>query len=124
MLFICYPRCLTCRKAKVWLDGRGASYETRDIVKERPSAGDLRFWQELSGLPLSRFFNTSGLLYKKLALKDKLPLLNEEEKLSLLASDGLLVKRPLLIGEDFTLVGFKETEWEARLGGVQKKSKR
>ncbi len=116
MLFVCYPKCSTCRKAKMWLDEHGVAYRLRDISEERPSAEELRQWQQLSGLPMRRFFNTSGLLYKSLALKDRLPRMSEEEQLSLLATDGMLVRRPLLIGEDRVLVGFRETEYEQLLG--------
>lgn len=115
MLFLCYPKCSTCQRAKAWLDGRGVSYELRDIKTDNPSAEELRFWREKSGLPLKRFFNTSGLRYKALGLKDRLPDMSEEEQYALLASDGMLVKRPLLIGEDFVLAGFREKEYEERL---------
>ena len=115
MLFIHYPKCSTCQKAKAWLDGRGVSYEARDIKEDRPTLEELREWQRRSGLPLKRFFNTSGMLYRDLGLKDKLPGMSEEEMLRLLSTDGMLVKRPLLIGDDFVLVGFKEAEWENRL---------
>ncbi len=115
MLFLCYPKCSTCQRAKAWLDGRGVSYELRDIKTDNPSAEELRSWREKSGLPLKRFFNTSGLRYKALGLKDRLPDMSEEEQYVLLASDGMLVKRPLLIGEDFVLAGFREKEYEERL---------
>jgi len=114
MIFLCYPKCTTCQKAKKWLDENGISYELRDIKTEKPTAEELAQWHGRSGLPLKKFFNTSGLLYKSLALKEKLPGMSEEEMLRLLATDGMLVKRPLLIGADFVLVGFKEAEW-ARL---------
>lgn len=115
--FICYPKCTTCQKARKLLDENHISYEMRDIKLENPSADELRAWHGKSGLPLKKFFNTSGLLYKSMALKDKLPAMDEEAMLALLASDGMLVKRPLLVGEDFTLVGFKEAEWAGRLKG-------
>ena len=116
MTFICYPRCSTCQKAKRWLDERGAAYELRDIREQNPTAEELRVWHEKSGLPLKRFFNTSGLQYKALGLKDKLPAMSEEEQLALLATDGMLVKRPILITADRVLPGFKEAEYEAALG--------
>ena len=114
-LFIQYPKCSTCRKAQDWLDAHGIAYTLRDIKTDRPSTEELRGWQARSGLPLRRFFNTSGLKYKALELKDKLPLMSEEEMVALLATDGMLVKRPLLIGEDTILVGFKPQEWESIL---------
>ena len=113
-LFVCYPRCTTCQKARRWLEERGAAVEERDIKEERPTADELRAWHAKSGLPLKRFFNTSGLKYKELQLKDKLPKMTEEEQYELLASDGMLVKRPLLVAADFVLVGFKEKEWQER----------
>ena len=113
--FICYPKCTTCQKAKKWLDDNNIEYKLRDIKEENPTLEELTEWYKTSGLPLKKFFNTSGLLYKSMALKDKLPALSEEEQLKLLASDGMLVKRPLLIGENFVLVGFKEKEWSERL---------
>lgn len=113
MLFICYPKCTTCQKAQRWLDARGAAYTLRDIKQENPSAAELSAWRRLSGLPLRRFFNTSGLKYKELDLKNRLPLMDEAEQLALLATDGMLVKRPLLVGDDFVLVGFKEADWAA-----------
>ena len=113
-LFVCYPRCTTCQKARRWLEERGAAVEERDIKEERPTADELRVWHAKSGLPLKRFFNTSGLKYKELGLKDKLPTLSEAEQYDLLASDGMLVKRPLLVATDFVLVGFKEKEWQER----------
>lgn len=115
MLFLHYPKCTTCRKARAYLDEKGISYEARDIQSERPNAEELRAWQRKSGLPLRRFFNTSGLQYRALGLKDRLDGMSEEEQLSLLASDGMLVKRPLLIGEDFVRVGFRPAEWDAAL---------
>ncbi len=116
MTFLCYPRCSTCQKAKKWLDERGAAYELRDIKAQNPTAEELRAWREKSGLPLKRFFNTSGLQYKALGLKDKLPAMSEEEQLALLATDGMLVKRPILVTADRVLVGFREAEYEAALG--------
>lgn len=115
MLLVWYPKCTTCQRAKAWLDARGVQPETRDIKLERPTKTELRTWHALSGLPLKRFFNTSGLVYKALELKDRLPAMSEEEQYALLSTDGMLVKRPLLVGEDFVLVGFRETEWAARL---------
>lgn len=115
MVFICYPKCGTCRKAEKWLDEQGASYEKRMIKEENPTEEELRKWHAMSGLPLKKFFNTSGLQYKALNLKDKLPAMSEDEQYALLASDGLLVKRPLLVGEDFVLVGFKEAEWAEKI---------
>ena len=115
MTFLCYERCTTCRKAKAWLEGKGAAYDLRPIKEQNPTADELRTWIAASGLPVRKFFNTSGLLYKELQLKDKLPGMTGEEMIALLASDGMLVKRPLLIGDDFVLVGFKEAEWEAKV---------
>lgn len=115
MTFICYPKCTTCQKARKWLDENQIAYAFRDIKTENPTYDELAAWYRLSGLPLKKFFNTSGLLYKSMELKDKLSGMSEEEMLRLLATDGMLVKRPLLIGDDFVLVGFKETEWENRL---------
>ena len=115
MLFICYPKCTTCQKAQKWLDERGVTYEFRNIKEENPSEAELRDWHEKSGLPLKRFFNTSGLQYKALALKDRLPAMSEDEQLTLLATDGMLVKRPILVGEDFVLTGFREAEYEEKL---------
>ena len=109
--FICYPKCTTCRKAKKWLDDNKIRYELRDIKIDNPTFEELTAWYRLSKLPLRKFFNTSGLLYKSLDLKNKLPSMTEEGMLSLLAKDGMLVKRPLLIGDDFVIVGFKEQEW-------------
>lgn len=110
--FICYPKCTTCQKAKKWLDDNKIEYELRDIKLDNPALNELTKWHQKSGLPLKKLFNTSGLLYKSLDLKNKLPTMTDDEMLKLLASDGMLVKRPLLIGEDFVLVGFKEIEWE------------
>ena len=115
MLFVHYPKCTTCQKAKAWLDERGAAYEARDIKLENPTQEELRVWRQRSGLPLKKFFNTSGLQYKALGLKDRLPGMDEEEQLALLASDGMLVKRPILVGEDFVRVGFRPAEWEEAL---------
>lgn len=111
MKYICYPKCSTCKKAQAWLDAKGLTYELRDIKEDKPSREELVEWYRKSGLPLKRFFNTSGLQYKALGLKDKLLTMSEEEQLDLLATDGMLVKRPIAVGEDFVLVGFKETEW-------------
>lgn len=115
MLFICYPKCSTCQKARTWLDEKGIAYDFRDIKLENPTAEELTRWWKLSGLPLKKFFNTSGLQYKALGLKDKLPVMSEDEQIALLATDGMLVKRPLLVGEDFVLTGFRPKEWEERL---------
>jgi len=109
--FICYPKCTTCQKAKKWLDDNKVEYEIRDIKLYNPTLVELTEWHKKSGLPLKKFFNTSGLLYKSLDLKNKLPTMTEDEMLNLLASDGMLVKRPLLVGGDFLLIGFKESEW-------------
>ena len=115
MTFICYPKCTTCQKARAWLDEHHITYNFRDIKTENPTYEELSGWYRRSGLPLKKFFNTSGLLYKSMALKEKLPAMNEDEMLNLLAADGMLVKRPLLVGDDFVLVGFREAEWENRL---------
>ena len=115
MLFLCYPKCSTCQKAKAWLDERGISYELRDIKTDNPTAEELTLWYRKSGLPLKKFFNTSGLQYKALGLKDKLPDMSEAEQLALLATDGMLVKRPLLVGDSFVLPGFRAAECEAAL---------
>ncbi len=114
--FICYPKCTTCQKAQKWLDENKIDYELRDIKHDNPNYDELLMWYKRSGLPLKKFFNTSGLLYKSLDLKNRLSSIKEEEMLKLLASDGMLVKRPLLIGDDFVLVGFKESEWNDALG--------
>ena len=113
--FICYPKCSTCQKARKWLDENNIEYEFRDIKTENPSAEELAAWHKLSGLPLRKFFNTSGLLYKSMELKAKLPNMTDGDMLALLATDGMLVKRPLAIGDDFALVGFKEAEWVEKL---------
>lgn len=115
MIFVWYPKCSTCKKAKAWIDMHGFNYEVRDIKMEHPSKEELQQWYAASGLPLKRFFNTSGLLYKEMQLKDRLPNMSEEEQLALLASDGMLVKRPIVITENCVLVGFKEKEWESAL---------
>lgn len=115
MLFIQYAKCTTCQKAKRWLDEHGLSYTDRPIKEENPTYEELRAWYEKSGLPLKKFFNTSGLLYKSLQLKDKLPGMSEEEMLRLLAEDGMLVKRPILVTDEKVLVGFREAEWETIL---------
>lgn len=111
MLFVCYPRCTTCKKAQKWLDEKGIGYTFRDIKEENPSYDELKTWYEKSGLDIKRFFNTSGQLYKSMSLKDKLPAMTEEEKLRLLSTDGMLVKRPILVSDETVLVGFKEQEW-------------
>ena len=113
--FICYPQCTTCQKAKKWLDDNEIEYEFRDIKLDNPTLDELREWHKKSGLPQKKFFNTSGLLYKSLDLKSKLPTMTEDEMLNLLASDGMLVKRPLIVGDNFVLVGFKENEWSESL---------
>lgn len=112
VLFLEYPKCSTCKKAKAWLETNAVAFDDRHIVEENPTEEELKTWWKKSGLPLKKFFNTSGLLYKELQLKDKLPAMTEDEQLALLATNGMLVKRPLVIGADFVLVGFKETEWE------------
>lgn len=112
--FICYPKCTTCQKAKKWLDDNKIEYEFRDIKLDNPTLAELTAWYKQSSLPLKKFFNTSGLLYKSLDLKNKLPTMTDDEMLKLLASDGMLVKRPLLVGDDFVLVGFKESEWSEK----------
>lgn len=115
MLFICYPKCSTCQRAQKWLDENGVQYTLRDIKTDNPSYEELAEWHERSALPLKKLFNTSGLLYKSMGLKDKLPGMSEDEMLRLLASDGMLVKRPLLISDGFVLVGFKQPEWESKI---------
>lgn len=112
MLFVCYPKCTTCQKAKKWLEEQGMEFELRDIKTENPTKEELQAWYEKSGLPLKRFFNTSGMLYKEMKLKDRLLNMSEEEQLELLATDGMLVKRPILVTEDKVLVGFRQKEWE------------
>lgn len=115
MLFIQYPPCSTCKKAKAWLDDHALSYTERHIKEDNPSYDELKAWYEMSGLPLKRFFNTSGLLYKSMGLKDKLPSMSEDEQLRLLATDGILVKRPIIVSGDIVLTGFKEAEWQCLL---------
>jgi len=115
MLFICYPRCTTCQKARKWLDENGVKYDFRDIKIDNPTYDELKKWFQKSGLPVKKFFNTSGIQYKALDLKNKLADMSEEEQLKLLATDGMLVKRPLVIGTDFVLVGFREEDWAAKL---------
>ena len=115
MLFFEYPKCSTCKKAKKWLDEQGISYEDRHIIEDNPTVKELKDWHERSGLPLKRFFNTSGMKYRELGLKDKLPEMSEEEQYELLATDGMLVKRPLVVGDDFVLIGFKEALWKETL---------
>lgn len=115
MLFIQYPPCSTCKKAKAWLDDHALSYTERHIKEDNPSYDELKAWYEMSGLPLKRFFNTSGLLYKSMGLKGKLPSMSEDEQLRLLATDGMLVKRPIIVSGDIVLTGFKEAEWQCLL---------
>lgn len=114
-VFICYPKCSTCKKARNWLDDNNISYTERHIVEDNPSYDELKEWYLASGLPLKKFFNTSGLLYKEMKLKDKLPTMTEEEQLKLLATNGMLIKRPLIVGDNTVLVGFKEVEWSEKL---------
>lgn len=116
MQFIEYPKCSTCQKARKWLEDHGAAFESRHIKEVPPTAAELKDWHGRSGLPLKKFFNTSGIKYKELGLKDRLPAMSGEEQLALLASDGMLVKRPILVGDGFVLVGFREAEWSAALG--------
>lgn len=118
MLFIEYPKCTTCQKAKKWLDDNTIAYESRNIKLENPTYEELKAWYEKSGLDIKKFFNTSGMLYKSMNLKEKLPQMSDVEKLKLLSTDGMLVKRPLLIGEDFILTGFREKEWSEKLPNV------
>ena len=115
MLFVCYPKCSTCMKAKNWLEEKGVEYELRDIKADNPTEEELKTWWEKSGLPLKRFFNTSGNLYKEMKLKDRLSKMSEGEQIALLATDGMLVKRPILVGRDTVLVGFREKEWEEKI---------
>ncbi|MCI9296990.1 MAG: arsenate reductase family protein [Lachnospiraceae bacterium] len=115
MLLIQYPKCSTCRKAKKWLDAHNITYTERHIAEDNPSYGELKEWFKKSGLPLKRFFNTSGMLYKEMQLKDKLPAMSEEEQLKLLATNGMLVKRPLIVNDNEVLTGFKEAEWTEKL---------
>ena len=112
MLFICYPKCSTCKKARKWLEDNKIVFEERDIKEDRPTRKELAKWHKASGLPLRKFFNTSGMLYRELQLKDKLPCMTDDDMLDLLATDGMLVKRPLLVDGDKVLVGFKQAEWE------------
>lgn len=112
MLFLWYPKCTTCQKAKKFLDEQGADYTPRHIKEENPTVAELRDWWQASGMPLKKFFNTSGMQYRALGLKDRLPGMGEEEQLELLASDGMLVKRPVLVGDGFVLTGFRQAEWE------------
>ena len=115
MLFLCYPKCSTCQKARKWLEGQGKDFTVRDIKADNPTESELRQWHEKSGLPLKKFFNTSGNLYKELHLKDRLPGMSEDEQFALLASDGMLVKRPIAVDGDTVLVGFKEADWAEKL---------
>ena len=115
MKFICYPKCTTCKKAQAWLDSKGLTYEVRDIKTENPTEAEIAVWYKKSGLPLKKFFNTSGLLYKSMQLKDKLSDMKEEEQIKLLSTDGMLVKRPILVTENTVLVGFKEKDYEILL---------
>lgn len=112
MLFVCYPKCTTCQKARQWLDAHGVAYTVRDIKEDNPTEAELRAWHAKSGLPLKRFWNTSGLQYRALNLKDRLPQMCEDEQFALLASDGMLVRRPILVGDDFAFPSFREAEWE------------
>lgn len=116
MLFVHYPKCSTCKKAMNWLDEHNVEFDQRHIVEDNPTIDELRLWHKMSDLPLRRFFNTSGMLYRDMGLKDKLPSMSEDEMYELLASNGMLVKRPLLVLDDTVLVGFKEKEWEAMVG--------
>ena len=115
MLFVCYPKCSTCQKARKWLEDQGKDFTVRDIKADNPTESELRQWHEKSGLPLKKFFNTSGNLYKELHLKDRLPGMSEDEQFALLASDGMLVKRPIAVDGDTVLVGFKEADWAEKL---------
>ena len=116
MLFVHYPKCSTCKKAMNWLDEHNVEFDQRHIVEDNPNVDELRLWHKMSDLPLRRFFNTSGMLYRDMGLKDKLPSMSEDEMYELLASNGMIVKRPLLVLDDTVLVGFKEKEWEAMVG--------
>lgn len=116
MLFVCYPKCTTCQKAKKWLEEKGVTFEERHIKEKNPSIEEIKDWHKRSGLPLKKFFNTSGLLYRELKLNEKLPNMSEEEQYEILASDGMIVKRPILIGDGFALVGFNEARWKTALG--------
>lgn len=116
MIFLCYPKCSTCKKARTWLDAHQIEYTQRHIVEQNPSYEELKEWHARSGLPLKRFFNTSGMRYKELGLKDKLPEMSEEEQLHLLATDGMLVKRPLVVCDDQVLIGFREAQWSESMG--------
>ena len=124
MLFIQYPKCSTCKKAKKWLDEHGLEYEARHIVEDNPTYEELKKWHQKSGLPIKKFFNTSGMLYKQMNLKDKLSDMSEEEQLKLLSSDGMLVKRPLIVKEDMVLVGFKEAEWAEKLLSTRRQGRK
>lgn len=115
VLFLEYPKCTTCKKAKKWLEEHQVAFDDRHIVEENPTAEELKMWHEKSGLPLKRFFNTSGMIYRQEGLKDRIPTMTEEEQYEILATNGMLVKRPLVIGDDFVLVGFKEAEWSDKL---------
>lgn len=116
ILFVEYPRCTTCKRAKKWLDGHGVAYTDRHIVDDKPNEEELAAWHALSGLPVRRFFNTSGMVYRELGVKDRLNEgMTDEEAIALLSTNGMLVKRPIVVGDDFVLVGFKEAEWEERL---------
>lgn len=116
-IVLCYNKCTTCKKALAWLDEQGIEYEVRPIKEENPGVEELRKWHERSGLPLKRFFNTSGMIYKEMKLKDRLPEMSQEEQIQLLSTDGMLVKRPLVVGEDYVLTGFKEAEWKKQFLG-------
>ncbi len=115
LTFLCYPKCTTCQKAKKWLDDNNVEYVLRDIKADNPTFEEIEKWHSISNEPVKKFFNTSGLLYKSLELKDKLPQMNAYEQYKLLSTDGMLVKRPLLIGDDFVLIGFKQNQWEEKL---------
>lgn len=117
-VFLCYDRCSTCQKARKWLDERGAAYDERPIREQNPTAEEIRAWRDKSGLPLKRFFNTSGMLYREMQLTDRLPRMSEEEAIALLASDGMLVRRPILVLDHTVLLGFREKEWQQALGGA------